>query len=337
PVPGPLNLRSSEVSTDSFKVSWDHSATDIVLYRLSWEPFSGGDTNEIILSGSENRYTLSGLNPSTDYEVLLTAIFEDESESDMVSVTETTLAITTMIPTTTTVTRKAVKNLYLSDETTQSLDASWELDDPTVESYRISYTDLSRDQGEESISIGGGQKSTVLQPLLPDTRYKVTVTPVYGDGRDGISASAMGSTLPLLSPENLRVSEESYNRFRVSWDPPQSPTEGYRIVYRPIYVQGPLLETTVGEDVNSILLLNLLSGTEYSVQVMAFYPAGLSEPQLINAKTLFLGISGLSTYQVHPNSMCVQWQPLLHATLYRVSIQSTLSEYMYWWRLRQFT
>lgn len=43
------------------------------------------------------------------------------------------------------------------------------------------------------------------------------------------------SAVPLLSPGNLRVSEEWYNRFRVTWDPPQSPTMGYRIVYQPIY------------------------------------------------------------------------------------------------------
>lgn len=47
PVPGPLNLHSSEVSTDSFKVSWDHSASDINLYRLSWTPFDGGNTKEV--------------------------------------------------------------------------------------------------------------------------------------------------------------------------------------------------------------------------------------------------------------------------------------------------
>lgn len=47
PVPGPLNLRSTDVSTDSFLVIWDHSANDIVLYRLSWAPFTGGDTKEV--------------------------------------------------------------------------------------------------------------------------------------------------------------------------------------------------------------------------------------------------------------------------------------------------
>lgn len=44
----------------------------------------------MILSGSENQYILSGLSPSTEYEVMLMAIFTDKSESDTVSVIETT-------------------------------------------------------------------------------------------------------------------------------------------------------------------------------------------------------------------------------------------------------
>uniref|UniRef100_A0A671W0B6 Collagen type XIV alpha 1 chain n=1 Tax=Sparus aurata TaxID=8175 RepID=A0A671W0B6_SPAAU len=336
PVPGPLNLRAHDISTDSFQVNWDHSASDIVLYRLSWAPFSGGDTKEVVLSGSDNRYTLMGLSPSTEYEVMLTAVFKDESESDTVSFLSNyliyALCISPVTETTTIATkvaRQAVRNLQLSDETTQSLEASWELDDPHVESYRVTYSGLSGDQKEESSVMhwpgGKLQTSQLLQPLLSDTQYKVTVTPVYTDGQDGISAFALGTTLPLFSPGNLRVSEEWYNRFRVTWDPPQSPTVGYRIVYQPIYVPGQALDTTVGEDVNSMLLLNLLSGTEYSVQVTASYPTGQSEPLLVNAKTLFLGVSGLSTYQVRPNSICVQWQPILQATLYKVSIQSTLN------------
>uniref|UniRef100_A0A4W6CH24 Collagen type XIV alpha 1 chain n=1 Tax=Lates calcarifer TaxID=8187 RepID=A0A4W6CH24_LATCA len=251
---------------------------------LSWAPFTGGDTKEVVLSGSDNRYILNGLNPSTEYEVMLTAVFNDESESDTVSVIETTCTSALFKSPSTSVKITAVRNLKLSDETTQSLEASWEMEDPHVESYRVSYGSL-KDHNEESVLVPGGQRRAVLQPLQSDTQYMVTVTPVYTDGQDGISVSTLGATLPLLSPGNLRVSEEWYNRFRVTWDPPQSPTEGYRIVYQPIYVSGPVLETTVGEDVNSMLLLNLLSGTEYSVQVTASYPTGQSEPQLVNAKT----------------------------------------------------
>ncbi|XP_068179724.1 collagen alpha-1(XIV) chain-like [Antennarius striatus] len=324
PVPGPLNLRSSDISTNSFQVSWDHTANDISLYRVSWVPFTGGDTMEVFLSGSDNNYILTGLSPSTEYEVLLTAIFKDESESDTISVIETTLAEATIAPTTAVV-RRGVRNLQLREETTQSLEVSWELDDPYVQSYRIVYASLGRDYQQETVFVPSGERRAVLQGLMSDTQYEVTVTPMYMGGQDGISMAALGVTLPLLSPENLRVSEEWYNRLRVSWDPPQAPTVGYRITYQPLYVPGPPLEKKVAEDVNSTLLLNLMSGTEYSVQLEASYPAGQSEPLQANAKTLFLGVSGLSTYQVRPTSMCVQWQPLPQAAMYRVSIQSPLN------------
>ncbi|XP_037128809.1 collagen alpha-1(XIV) chain [Syngnathus acus] len=325
PVPGPLHLRSSDVSSDGFQVNWDHSADDIIVYRLSWAPLAGGNTKEVILSGSDNRYMLTDLSSSTAYEVMVMAVFKDQSESDAVSVTETTLAKTTTIATTTTAPRQAVRNLHLSDETTQNLQASWELDDPRVESFRLSYASIGANHKEETVLVPGRQKSMLLESLLPDTQYKVTVTPVYTDGGDGISASTQGTTLPLLSPENLRASEEWYNRFRVTWDPPPSAVMGYKIIYQPINAPGNVLEMTVNEDFNSVLLLNLQSGTEYSVQVSASYPSGQSEPLLVNAKTLFLGVSDLTVYQVRHNSMCVQWQPHLHATYYRISIQSTLN------------
>ncbi|KAM9806954.1 collagen alpha-1(XIV) chain isoform 1-T1 [Syngnathus typhle] len=325
PVPGPLHLRSSDVSSDGFQVNWDHSADDIIVYRLSWAPLAGGDTKEVILSGSDNRYMLTDLSSSTAYEVMVMAVFKDQSESDAVSVTETTLAKTTTIATTTTAPRQAVRNLHLSDETTQNLQASWELDDPRVESFRLSYASIGANPKEETVLVPGRQKSMLLESLLPDTQYKVTVTPIYTDGGDGISASTHGTTSPLLSPENLRASEEWYNRFRVTWDPPSSAVMGYKIIYQPIYAPGNVLEVTVNEDFYSVLLLNLQSGTEYSVQVSASYPSGQSEPLLVNAKTLFLGVSDLTVYQVRHNSMCVQWQPHLHATYYRISIQSTLN------------
>lgn len=37
----------------------------------------------------------------------------------------------------------------------------------------------------------------------------------------------------LLSPRNLRVSDEWYTRFRVAWDPVAAPVEGYRLTYTP--------------------------------------------------------------------------------------------------------
>lgn len=36
----------------------------------------------------------------------------------------------------------------------------------------------------------------------------------------------------LLSPQNIRISDEWYTRFRVAWDPVPSPILGYKIVYK---------------------------------------------------------------------------------------------------------
>lgn len=45
---------------------------------------------QVLLDGNKNRYILSNLRPSTEYEVMLTAVFGDDFESDTVSVVETT-------------------------------------------------------------------------------------------------------------------------------------------------------------------------------------------------------------------------------------------------------
>ncbi|XP_041104554.1 collagen alpha-1(XIV) chain-like isoform X4 [Polyodon spathula] len=329
PVPSPLNLKLSDVSRNSLRVRWQHAAPDIVRYRLSWVPTAGGESRELVFGGDVDTQVLSGLQQKTEYEVSLSAIFKDETESDAVAVLGTTLSVTTTTvatttTTTTTVVRSAVRNLVVDDETTFSLQVTWDLPDQNIRQYRVTYVSLRGDRDEEAVSmvmVPGRANTLLLQPLLSDTEYRVTVTPVYADG-DGVSSSSEGRTLPLSAPSNLRVSDEWYNRFRITWDTPPSPTMGYRIVYQPLTAPGPALETFVGDDVNTMLILNLLSGTEYSVKLIASYTTGSSDALTGKAKTLYLGVTNLNTYQVRMTSMCGQWQPHRQATLYRVMIES---------------
>uniref|UniRef100_A0A671TKY2 Collagen type XIV alpha 1 chain n=1 Tax=Sparus aurata TaxID=8175 RepID=A0A671TKY2_SPAAU len=328
-VPDPLDIKSSDISTDSFRVSWQHAASDVVLYRLTWTPTDGGDSEEVLVDGHINTYLIKGLSPASEYEVLLAAIYNNEAESDEVILVEFILfpvKRTTTVATTTTTTeapRFGVRNMRIDEETTFSLRVSWQpVDSRNVRHYRLNYVSSKGDRAEETV--GWSQSSLVLQPLLSDTEYKVAITPVYPEG-DGPAASRMGRTLPLSAPKNLRVSEEWYNRFRISWDVPPSPTMGYRVVYQPVSAPGPALETFVGEDVNTMLIVNLLSGTEYSVKVIASYTTGSSEALSGRAKTLYLGVTNLNTYQVRMTSLCTQWQPHRHASAYRVIIESLLN------------
>ncbi|XP_043922855.1 collagen alpha-1(XIV) chain isoform X2 [Protopterus annectens] len=328
-VPSPLKLQVSDVTENSFRVSWQHAANDIALYKLLWIARSGGKEKEVVLNGNDNSYIIDGLTHSNEYEVTLTAIFNDETESDAAKVLATTLARTTTVATatmsttkpTTVVVRYGIRGLRVSDESISSLRVNWDSPDHNVHHYRVSYVSARGDRAEERTTVPGKQNYLFLQPLLPDTVYKITITPVYADG-EGTSVSAVGRTLPLSAPRNLRISDEWYNRFRLSWDPPPSPTVGYRVVYKPVSVPGPALETFVGDDVNTILIVNLLSGTQYNVKVFAAYSSGSSDALTGTSRTLYLGVRNLDTHQVRMTSMCAEWQLHQHASSYRVVIES---------------
>ncbi|XP_069477660.1 collagen alpha-1(XIV) chain isoform X2 [Ambystoma mexicanum] len=332
-VPSPRSLDIREISSESFRAVWQPFSSDVVMYRLTWIPLNGGKPEEIVLNGEENSYIIDDLLHKTEYEVSLSAIFSDESESDAVAVLATTLARTVITVATTTTTstttfrpvtavaRAGIRNLVIDDETTSSLHLKWHISDSNIRNYRVTYVSVNGGRAEETAIVPGRQSNVILQPLLSDMEYKITVTPVYTSG-DGPTITTSGRTLPLSAPRNLKITDEWYNRLRITWDSPKSPTMGYRIVYKPINVPGPALETFVGDDVNTILILNLLSGTEYNLKVFASYPTGFSEALTGISKTLYLGVTNMDTYQVRMTSMCAQWQIHRHATAYKIMIES---------------
>uniref|UniRef100_UPI00398F5510 collagen alpha-1(XIV) chain isoform X2 n=1 Tax=Pristiophorus japonicus TaxID=55135 RepID=UPI00398F5510 len=329
-VPKPLALTVSDVSVDEFRVSWRHAADDITLYRLACTPLSGEEAKEFVLSGDTDTIVLDDLLPGTEYEVSLSAIYSDETESDVVAVLETTLqriitttttARTTTHRPTTAVIRSGIRNLVVDDETTFSLQVSWDPADSFITQYRVSYVSLKGDRAEEAVMVPGRQNDLLLQPLLSDTTYRISVTPIYADG-EGNTLAVTSKTLPLAGPTNLRVSEEWYNRFRIKWDAASSATMGYRVVYMSASAPGPALDTFVGDDVNTMVILNLLSGTEYIIKLFATYSTGSSDALVGRAKTLYLGVTNLTPYQVRMTSMCARWQLHRHATTHRLVIES---------------
>ncbi|KAG2464968.1 COEA1 protein, partial [Polypterus senegalus] len=232
-VPTPQNLKISEETTSSFRVRWQNAGPDIVLYKLVWMPSASSDTKELILNGNKDTVILNNLEPFTEYEVSLSAIYKDESESDAIFALGMTLI------------RSGVRNLIVTDETTFSMKVSWDNVDQNVRQYRVSYVTARGDRAEEVIMVPGRQNNILLQPLLSDTEYKITVIPVYSDG-DGLSSSSIGRTL-YLGVTNLNTYQVRTTSMCVQWQPHRN-AKMYRAVIEnqtvPIPTQPPTVPST---------------------------------------------------------------------------------------------
>ncbi|XP_068137600.1 collagen alpha-1(XII) chain isoform X2 [Hyperolius riggenbachi] len=299
------NIQVYNPTTNSLNVRWDPALGPVQQYKISFIPLhSTSKPLSIVVPSNTHNVLLDSLAPDTPYSVNVVAMYADGEGSPSPGEGKT-------LP------RSGPKGLKVFGETTNSLSVSWDHADGPVQQYRIIYSPTVGDPIDEYTSVPGRRNSVVLQPLLSDTPYKITVVAVYADG-DGGQMTGNGRTVGLLAPRNLQISDEWYTRFRVSWDRATSPVLGYKLVYQP-HDADDTMEVFVG-DVNSYTLQNLNPGTTYDVQVFAQYDTGLSGPLAGPGTTLYLNVTDLTSYQVAWDSFCVRWTPHRAATSYRVKL-----------------
>uniref|UniRef100_A0A8C8FYT6 Collagen alpha-1(XII) chain n=1 Tax=Oncorhynchus tshawytscha TaxID=74940 RepID=A0A8C8FYT6_ONCTS len=296
----PKNVQVYNPTTNSLNVRWAPASGQVQQYRVIYTPLSGERPAETVLvPGNINNAFLDSLIPDTPYSVSVLALYAD-GEGPPVKGDGKTLP------------RAGPRNLRVFDATTNTLTIGWDHAEGTVQQYKIAYAPTTGDPITEFTVVPGNRNNAILQNLLPDTPYNITVEAIYADGAGG-SLNGPGRTVGLLEPRNLRVSDEWYTRFRVAWDPSTSPVLGYKLVYT------KSLDVFVG-DVTSYTLQNLLPGTTYDVKVFAQYDAGMSGALEGQGTTLYLNVTNLETYNVGFDKFCVKWSPHRAATSYRIKL-----------------
>lgn len=89
----------------------------------------------------------------------------------------------------------------------------------------------------------------------------------------------------LGSVQNLRVSEETTNSFRVSWQAAPGDVTRYRLTYEPVRDERTRMETTTVGAETTIVLQELLPKTTYRVTVIPEYSSGSGVPQQTDGTT----------------------------------------------------
>uniref|UniRef100_A0A8C1AXJ0 Collagen alpha-1(XII) chain n=1 Tax=Cyprinus carpio carpio TaxID=630221 RepID=A0A8C1AXJ0_CYPCA len=301
----PRNIQVYNPSPNSLNVRWEPASGQVQQYRVVYTPLSGiRPLESVLVPGNINSAFLDQLIPDTPYSVNVMAVYPD-GEGPGIDGKGKTLP------------RAGPRNMRVFETTTSTISIGWDHAEGPVQQYKIAYAPLTGDPITEFTVVPGNRNNAILQNLLSDTPYNITVTAVYPEGPGG-SLNGNGRTLGLLAPQNLRVSDEWYTRFRVSWDPAPTPVMGYKLVYQPTD-KDESLEVYVG-DITSYTLHNLLPGTTYDVQVYAQYDGGVSIPLTGQGTTLYLNVTNLETYDVGYDRFCVRWTPHRAATSYRIKL-----------------
>ncbi|KAK2855870.1 hypothetical protein Q5P01_004605 [Channa striata] len=301
----PRNIQVYNPTPNSLNVRWEPASGQVQQYRVAYSPLTGARPSEsVVVSGNINNAFLDNLIPDTPYSVSVSALYGDGEGSPVKSKGKT-------LP------RAGPRNMRVFDATTNTLTIGWDHAEGPVRQYRIAYAPLTGDPITEFTMVPGNRNNAMLQNLIPDTPYNITVEAVYAEGPGG-SLNGNGRTVGLLSPRNLRVSDEWYTRFRVAWDPVAAPVQGYRLTYSPAGSNQPV-DFFVG-DVSSYTLHNLLPGTTYDVKVTAQYTGGSSEPLTGQGTTLYLNVTNIETYNLDHDKFCIKWTPHRAATSYRIKL-----------------
>ncbi|CAL1585760.1 unnamed protein product [Knipowitschia caucasica] len=303
----PGGLQVYNPSPSSLNVRWEPASGRVQQYRVKYTS-AGGSTGTVLVGGNVHNAFLDALIPDTPYTVTVTAIYGDGDGGDATGNGKT-------LP------RTGPRNLRVLEATTSSLTVGWDHAEGPVRQYKITYSPLTGDPITEHVSVSGNRNNARLLNLLPETLYNISVEAQYSEGPGG-ALSGTGTTLGLVSPQSLRVSDEWYTRFRVSWDPVQAPVQGYRLSYAPTGSLSPRMDMFVG-DVSSFTLHNLLTGTTYDLSLRAVYPGGVSAPLDGQGTTLSLNVTSIETYNVGHDAFCIKWAPHRAATSYRIRLDPT--------------
>uniref|UniRef100_A0A671NCH2 Collagen, type XII, alpha 1a n=1 Tax=Sinocyclocheilus anshuiensis TaxID=1608454 RepID=A0A671NCH2_9TELE len=312
-VPAPKNLRFSQVTQTSFRAHWEHGAPDVSLYRVGWTKSGENNFQYDILSSEDTTLLLENLELDTLYDVSVTAIYPDESESEDLLGSQRTLSkVITPAPS------GPPQNLQVFNATTSSLTTKWDHAPGKVQNYRIAYVPVAGGRSQ-STQVGGKKNTVILQKLTPDTPYYITVAAIYANG-DAKDISGQGKTLPLGSVRNLQVTDPTVSTLNVRWEPAEGSVRQYRIYYQTV-TGGAEDMIQVPGSTTSTVLKNLQSDTEYTVTVVPVYAPGEGKRMSENGKTLVrTPAKNIRVYNPTTNTLNVRWEPASGDVLqYRVA------------------
>ncbi|XP_075762052.1 tenascin isoform X2 [Pelodiscus sinensis] len=297
-MPSLENLTVSDINPYGFTVSWmaSENAFDnfLVIVVDSGKLL---DPQEFLLTGAQRQLELKGLITGIGYEVMLYGFAKGRQTKPL-----STVAITEAEP--------EVDNLLVSDATPDGFRLSWTADDDIFDSFVLKIRDTDRQSDPRELIVPGHERTQDITGLKEGTKYDIEL---YGmiSGRRSQPINTVATTA-VGSPKAITFSDITENSATVSWTPPRTRVESFRISYVPITGGTPKVVTVDGTKTRTTLV-KLIPGVAYTVSIISIKGFEESEPVSGTLTTALDSPSGLVAVNITDSEALAVWQPAIAA------------------------
>ncbi|XP_030062602.1 tenascin-R [Microcaecilia unicolor] len=244
----PRDVSISSVTEDSVTVFWSPPTSSFDHYRLSYQS-AEGRVDSIVISSNLTEYTLSHLQPATEYDINLNTMRGQEESQHISSIVQTAMDNPT--------------GLIAFNITPTEAVLRWNPPVAEVENYIIVLTHYPT--AGETIVVDGINQEWQLINLLPSTSYSATMYAINGPLTSKTISTNFSTSLD--APMNLTATEVTWRSALISWQPPIADIENYVLTYKS--TNGSRKELIVDAEDTWIRLEGLSEKMEYTVQLLS--------------------------------------------------------------------
>lgn len=244
----PKEMTVSYVTEDSVTISWICPLAPFDYYKMSYQS-AKGRVDSVVIDIDVTNYTLSSLQPATEYQINLNAV-RGIQESVVVS----TSVFTAM---------DMPAELTALNITPQGALLRWTPPLSTVDNYVLTLT--HNQVMADTLLVEGTKQERELSRLMPSTTYSVALYATKGPLTSGTVITNFNT--PMDAPQNLTASEVNHRSALVSWQPPIADIDNYMLTYKTL--DGSRKELILDSEDTWIRLEGLAEMTEYTVRLQA--------------------------------------------------------------------